>query len=55
MRCYICDSRDDNISIDPRDGKTRPCFVCQGIILDAIETDPEDDEFIVDDGFDNGC
>ena len=57
MRCNICDEQDDNISIDPRDGKFRPCFVCQGVIMDALISEPEvnGEIVLIDEGFDNGC
>ena len=43
MRCNICDSEDDSISIDPRDGRFRPCVVCQGVIQDSLYEDDEED------------
>ncbi len=56
MKCAICDSNDDNITIDPRDGRFRPCFVCQGIIFDAVLTPSDtESEFIVDEDFDNAA
>jgi hypothetical protein len=57
MRCYICDSQDDNISWDPKDGRYRSCFVCQGIITDCVATEPddEDSQFLIDEEFDDGA
>lgn len=56
MRCHICDSQDDSISIDPRDGKYRPCSTCQNVIQDSLVSQEEEDAvFIIDEEFDVGC
>lgn len=54
MRCAICDCQDDNITIDPRDGRFRPCFVCQGVITEAIaeRSEVEEDGVLLDEDFD---
>lgn len=54
MRCYICDAQDDNISWDPRDKRFRPCFVCQGVITEALAERSEDKEdgVLLDEDFD---
>lgn len=35
MGCYICDRPLDDILIDSRDNKLRPCDVCERIVLET--------------------
>ncbi len=32
MKCFICDRNLKDLKIDPRDGKIKPCSVCEEII-----------------------
>lgn len=35
--CYICDGGIDEPKIDPRDGKIRPCSVCEDVVQETLE------------------
>jgi hypothetical protein len=52
MKCYICDSEDDNIAYDPYQRTFGPCHTCLDIISQTVgEYDDRDlyDEEILDD------
>ena len=35
MSCYICGRHIEQVRIDPRDMKIRPCLTCEGIISET--------------------
>ena len=43
--CYICSSPMTDVSLDPRDMKTKPCSHCLSIIAECAN-EQEDDDFI---------
>lgn len=58
--CYICDKGMDDVKLDPRDMKTRPCAECEAIVAELLEEfeaeqEQEDDEinvaYIVDEEY----
>lgn len=40
MRCPICNSEDDGISIDPQTKKFGDCYVCEEVIFDTVQGYP---------------
>lgn len=42
--CYICQTPMDEIHVDPRDLKPRPCSECESIIDEAVGEMYDDDE-----------
>jgi hypothetical protein len=43
--CYICDKGIDEVKIDPRDGKTRPCAECEAISQECLAEMDKDHVF----------
>ena len=44
LRCYICNSDIQDPTIDPRDGRWRPCYVCEAAIDEYVGNDYDDDD-----------
>lgn len=40
MRCPICNSEDEGITIDPRTGKFGDCYTCEEVIFDCVSGYP---------------
>lgn len=47
--CYICDGHIEELRLDPRDMKTKPCTTCLDIINDAAGVFDDDDMLPFDD------
>lgn len=35
--CYICDTPMEDVKLDPRDGKIRPCSHCENIVQELVQ------------------
>ena len=42
--CFICASPIEDVKLDPRDMKTRPCSHCESIIQETAALPMEDDD-----------
>lgn len=54
--CYICSGPITELTLDPRDMKTKPCGVCLAIIDETANVGEEGDDFVAyivdEEGFD---
>lgn len=48
MSCYICGTPMEDMRLDPRDMKTRPCTHCESIIAECVNEHGDDDEYPFD-------
>jgi len=51
VKCFICDRELGLVRIDSRDGKARPCPICEEVIAETVDDydrEQRDSEFIED-------
>ena len=43
--CYICSRPIEDVKLDPRDMKTRPCSHCESIIAETAQMPDDEDDY----------
>jgi cytidine deaminase len=49
--CWICGSPIEQLALDYRDMKTKPCSHCEAVIQEMVNEKDDDYEFVTDEEF----